>query len=114
MKMYILVRESVPAGFAIPAGEEDSVAGYAQIGAFDTANHEYLFAGEDGIVRLLNLDTGNTSCLSGTRATQGIVHMELSTDGKSLCCVRRLLRDQQQPWTLEIWDYNALYEQRTR
>ncbi len=95
-----------------PSSHAETVAGYTQIGGFDTANNEYIFAGEDGIVRMLNLETGINSCLPATRAPLGIVHMEVSTDGSSLCCVRRLLRDQQQPWILEIWDYRALYEQR--
>jgi WD40 repeat protein len=82
--------------------------------ALDATANLLLFAGTDGIIRCLDLSTGNQHTLLNLPETMSVGQMELSLRQQYLCCTvyppaSGLLRHSPDP-TLQVWKYSRPLE----
>jgi hypothetical protein len=92
-----------------------TTAGYVHALAFDEAAQRLLFAGVEGVIGYVDLETGATGKLLDPPQRWGIVQMAVSEDRRGLCCVCNAPElHGRQPPVLRIWNYPALDKPRLR
>lgn len=114
----VRAKENVPPPlFAVPQkgasrrGPVPGTGGYVYALAHDEPGHRLVYAGLDGVVSALDLETGMNSVVLSVPAKPAIIRLSLSKDARTFCCVCGLNSGNPRTGTppeLQVWDYIAL------
>ena len=105
--------EAEPGEFPTSAGDTVRIAQTYTL-AFDAAGRRVLFAGLDGRIRFLELESGRAGVLLDIPQRPSLTHIGLSRDGSALACAADPNPFEQGRWKkpqeFQVWNYTEVVQ----